>query len=243
MEQFFKLETEAFAGPLEALLNMIEDRKMSISDISLSDVTDAYLAYVEKLPKMPLAETAQFILIASTLLLIKSRTLLPSLELSVEECESVHELEWRLTQYAIIRNAAKILRGSCGVAPIALALRTPARPTIFSPAEASTSLIYDAAIRLLASIPKPTTMAQAAIAPVLALEDVIRDLNKRLSSAIRTRFSELTRNAADRHEVVVYFLAVLELVRSGSASVTQDKLFSDITIEIEGVTGTPRYGL
>ena len=96
---------------------------------------------------------------------------------------------------------------------------------------------------MLQSIPKAEALAQAAVAPVLALEDVIQNLHKRLSWAIRTRFSELTRNAGDRHEVVVYFLAVLELVRSGSASVTQDKLFSDITIEIETVTGAPRYGL
>jgi chromatin segregation and condensation protein Rec8/ScpA/Scc1 (kleisin family) len=165
------------------------------------------------------------------------------LELTVEERESVEELERRLARYAIIRNAAKILRQSWGVAPLVLALRAPMRPAVFSPAETSSSRIYDAAKRLLQSIPKPSAMAQAAIAPVLALEDVIRGLHKRLSSAIRTRFSELTRNAADRHEVVVYFLAVLELVRSGSASVTQDKLFSDITIEIENVTSIPRYGL
>ena len=129
----FTLETEAFAGPLEALLNMIEDRKMSISDVSLSDVTDAYLAYVEKLPEMPLAETAQFILVASTLLLIKSRTLLPSLELSVEERESVEELERRLARYAIIRNAAKALRREWGKAPLVLALRAPSSPCGIQP--------------------------------------------------------------------------------------------------------------
>jgi segregation and condensation protein A len=243
MSDRFNLETPSFQGPLEALLNMIEERKMSISDVSLSDVTDAYLAYVEKLPEMPLAETAQFILVASTLLLIKSRTLLPSLELSVEERESVEELGERLARYAIIRNAAKVLRRQWGKSPLVVAERAPVRPNIFSPAEASISLVHAAAIRLLQGIPKPENLAQAAIAPVLALEDVIRNLHKRLSSAIRTRFSDITRGTADRHEVVVYFLAVLELVRSGSASVTQDKLFSDITIEIENMTGVPRYGL
>ena len=243
MNPSFTLETEVFAGPLETLLNLIESRKMSITEISLSEVCDAYLAHVEKLPEMPLGETAQFILVASTLLLIKSRTLLPSLELSTDERESVEELERRLARYAIVRNAAKVLRKQWGKAPLLLARRAPARPPVFNPAEASIPLIRDAARRLLNAMPKPETMAKAAVAPILALEDVIQSVHRRLSSAIRTRFSELTKNAGDRHEVIVYFLAMLELVRSGSASVMQDKLFSDITIEIENLTGAPRYGV
>jgi chromatin segregation and condensation protein Rec8/ScpA/Scc1 (kleisin family) len=83
---------------------------------------------------------------------------------------------------------------------------------------------------------------QAAVAPVIALEDVIVSLKSRLSSAFKARFSELTKTK-DRHEVIVYFLAMLELVRNGSASVTQEKLFDDITIESEGVGGAPRYGV
>src|SRR5665213_3863895 len=123
MSNSFAIETPAFQGPLETLLNLIEERKMPVSDVSLSQVCDAYLAYVEKLPEMPLGETAQFILVASTLLLIKSRTLLPSLELSTEERESVEELERRLARYALIRNAAKVLRRSWGKDPLVLAQR------------------------------------------------------------------------------------------------------------------------
>src|ERR1700746_2688936 len=113
MPDRFTLETQQFQGPLEKLLDLVEARKMSISDVSLSEVTDAYLVYVETLPEMPLGETAQFILVASTLLLIKSRTLLPSLDLTLEERESVEELEHRLAQYALVRNAAKQLRAQC----------------------------------------------------------------------------------------------------------------------------------
>src|SRR5438552_15090344 len=123
MSERFALSTNVFQGPLETLLNMIEERKMSISDVSLSEVTDAYLAYVERLPELPLGETAQFILVASTLLLIKSRALLPNLELSEEERESVEELERRLARYALIRKAARSLRKEWGRAPLSLAYR------------------------------------------------------------------------------------------------------------------------
>lgn len=240
MTDRFHVATESFQGPLEALLNLIEDRKLSVSDISLADVTDAYLSYVEKLPELPLGETAQFILVASTLLLIKSRTLLPTLQLSEDERESVEELERRLARYAIVRAAAKSLRKQWGTHPLMLAYRAPAQPATFSPAESSISTILAAAKKLLSVLPMPQSLARAAVAPVIALEDVISHLKQRLNTAFRARFSELT-ESKDRHEIIVYFLAMLELVRAGSASISQEKLFEDITIEIEG-GGLPQYG-
>jgi segregation and condensation protein A len=241
MSEKFEVATPVFAGPLEALLNMIEDRKMSVSDISLAEVTDAYLAYVEKLPELPLGETAQFILVASTLLLIKSRALLPTLDLSPDEQESVQELERRLARYAVYRKAGKLLKREWGRAPLLLARRAPVRTPVFSPANATLAVIAEAARRLVSILPKPENLAKAVVAPVLALEDVIIQLKSRLKSAFSARFSELTKSRG-RSDVIVYFLAMLELVRGGHASVTQDKLFEDITLEIENVTGAPRYG-
>lgn len=236
----FALKTDAFSGPLEALLNLIEERKLAISQISLAEVTDAYLAYVEKLPRLPLAETAQFILVASTLLLIKSRTLLPTLTLTEDERESVVELERRLARYALIRRAARGLRKEWGARPLLFAKRAPERAPLFSPRESSLTAIARAAQRLMSILPKPEALAKAAVAPVLALEDVITRLKDRLGSALKTRFSELTRSR-DKHETIVYFLATLELVRAGSISATQERLFADITLEKEQL-GAPRYG-
>lgn len=236
----FHLETPVYQGPLEALLNLVEERKLSISEVSLAEVTDAYLAYVEKLPELPLAETSQFILVASTLLLIKSRTLLPTLELSEDERESVEELERRLARYAVIRKAAKLLRKEWGRAPLRFPKRAPARPVIFAPAESSVQTVLTAAQRLLNMLPKPAALIEATVAPVLKLEDVIVGLKRRLTSAFKAKFSELTREKG-KHETIVYFLAMLELVRSGTASVTQEKLFDDITIENLDM-GVPKYG-
>lgn len=241
MTERFSIETPAYQGPLEMLLDLIEERKLSISEISLAEVTDAYLSYVEKLPELPLSETSQFILVASTLLLIKSRTLLPMLELSEDERESVDELERRLAKLSIIRKAAKLLRKEWGRAPYRFAKRAPARPAIFSPGEAAVGRIHAAALKLLSTLPKPEELARAAVAPVIALEDVIVGLRDRLSSALRASFRELTKSK-DKHETIVYFLAMLELVRAGSASATQERLFEDIEIEVEHV-GRPQYGV
>ncbi|MBI4093856.1 segregation/condensation protein A [Candidatus Kaiserbacteria bacterium] len=235
----FSVETTVFSGPLDALLNLIEERKLSISQVSLAEVCDAYLAYVEKLPSLPLPETAQFVLVASTLLLIKSRTLLPSLSLTEEERESVAELERRLAHYALIRKAAKGLRKAWG-RPLLLTKRAPVAPSVFSPAESSIASIATAAKRLVSILPKGEALMKAAVAPVLALEDVIRQLKNRLTVALQASFRELTRSRS-KHDTIVYFLATLELVRSGSISATQERLFSDIMLESES-SGTPRYG-
>ena len=240
MTDTFTLSTPAFEGPLETLLNLIEERKLSISEISLSEVTDTYLAYVENLPSLPLAETAQFILIASTLLLIKSRTLLPTLDLSEEERETVDELERRLARYAIIRKSARLLRREWGRAPLTFPRRVPLPDPVFLPGQISVDAIFSACMGLLSILPSVLQSAKALVAPVVALEDVILRLKKRLVGAVRARFSELTKSAG-KNEVIVYFLAMLELVRSGSISVTQERIFSDIELEAESLVA-PRYG-
>lgn len=241
MDAKFTVQAPSFQGPLETLLNLIEERKLSVSEVSLAEVCDAYLAYVEKLPELPLGETSQFILVASTLLLIKSRTLLPTLSLSEDERESVVELERRLARYALIRKASKLLKKEWGRAPLMLPLRSPARETVFAPSEAASSTILTAAKRLLALLPQPEKVARAMVAPVLALEDVITTLKSRLVSAMHASFKELTKGGS-RENKIVYFLAALELVRSGSASVTQERLFEDIILSSES-TGLPKYGV
>jgi segregation and condensation protein A len=245
MPDIFRIENEHFQGPLEALLGLIEARKLSISLVSLSEVCDAYLAYVEKLPELPLSETSQFVLVASTLLLIKSRTLLPSVELSDEETRSIEELEKRLAHYAVIRKAAKALRGEWGEAPLHFPKRQPSPEYVggvklaFDPGETTLEAIHNAILRLVSLLPKPERMAEATVAPVLALEDAVKGLKNRLTSAIRMRWSEIARGTS-RDDRIVHFLAILELVRNGSVSATQDRLFNDILLETEMV-GVPRY--
>lgn len=248
MTETFNIESEHFAGPLESLLDLIEKRKMSVSKISLAEVCDGYLAYVESLPGLPLSETSQFVLVASTLLLIKSRSLLPTVELSDDEEQTIEELERRLQHLALIRAAAKLLRASWGTNPYVFAQRTPdavrasglSRAT-FLPAEASPHSIFLAAQKLIATLPIVRALSEAVVAPVVALETVIEQLRVRLSRAAQTRWSELTRGAS-RHDTIVHFLAVLELARHGNISVTQERLFSDIILESENVDSAPRYG-
>src|SRR5690606_7077082 len=92
----YTVKTEKFEGPLELLLDLIEKRKLFVSDVSLAQVADDYIEYVKNLSDFPVADSAQFVLIASALLLIKSKSLLPSLSLTTEEQASIQDLEHRL---------------------------------------------------------------------------------------------------------------------------------------------------
>lgn len=243
----FQVENDHYQGPLETLLDLIEARKLSVSLVSLSEVCDGYLAYVEKLPELPLSETSQFVLVASTLLLIKSRSLLP-VPLTDDEELSIEELERRLKRLAKIREAAKVLKGSWGTKPLAFARRAPDIAKItglekpkFAPGETTMATVLAAIHKLINTLPKPEKLAEATVAPILKLEDVIVNLKDRLTRAARARWSEITKGAS-RGDTIVHFLAILELVRHGSVSVTQDKLFSDILIESDAAEGVPRYG-
>jgi segregation and condensation protein A len=243
----FQIENEHYQGPLETLLDLIESRKLAVSLVSLAEVCDGYLAYVEKLPELPLSETSQFVLVASTLLLIKSRSLLP-VPITDEEEHSIEELERRLKRLAKVREAAKLLKRDWGKRSFAFVRRAPDITKItgmekpkFAPAEATLQTILAAVRKLVNSLPKPEKMAEASVAPILKLEDVIVSLKERLNRAVKTRWSDFTKGAS-RGDLIVHFLAVLELVRHGSVSVTQDKLFSDILIESDEVSSLPKYG-
>ncbi|MEK7068247.1 MAG: segregation/condensation protein A [Patescibacteria group bacterium] len=101
------IKTSVYEGPLELLLELIERRKLLINDISLSQVADDFISYVNTHPELPVGEVAEFISLASTLLLIKSRSLLPTLNLTDEESRDIKQLEYRLAVYQILKEAAK----------------------------------------------------------------------------------------------------------------------------------------
>ena len=99
----YKVSTEIFEGPLDLLLSLIEKRRLHINDVSLSAIADDYLAYIEKLEEFPTKDVAHFLVVASTLVFLKSRSLLPTITLSTEEERSIGDLEERLKLLARVR--------------------------------------------------------------------------------------------------------------------------------------------
>src|SRR3989344_4611769 len=106
----YLVKQEKFEGALEVLLDLIDREKLSISEISLSRVTDEYILYIKSLQSIDPEELAEFLVVAAQLMLIKSRSLLPSLKLSSEEEVSIDELNRRLEELAKVRELAKELK-------------------------------------------------------------------------------------------------------------------------------------
>ncbi|TSD05404.1 MAG: segregation and condensation protein A [Parcubacteria group bacterium Greene0714_7] len=241
METSFSIKTPQFEGPLELLLNLIEERKLLISDISLSSVADDFLGYIQRQVAFPIGQAAHFILVAATLLLLKSRSLLPVLSLTKEEEGNVKDLEFRLTLYKIFRDTAKEIStlhsrmffgtGSRNIEP----LFTPSN-------DLSLQSIQEATERVLASAPKEIERDEVAVKSVISLEEMIDRLSGRIERAIQMTFRDFAgTSAVNKREVVVSFLAMLELFKRGLVLVEQEQTFGEIAIAYNGNAKTPKF--
>jgi segregation and condensation protein A len=195
--------------------------------------------------ELPVGETAEFVSLAATLLLIKSRSLLPTLTLSDDESRDIKELEYRLALYQLIKEAAKNLRG---------ALESPALYEGSSP-EPEPLFIFDASLSqeslrgagqvLIDGFPKFLELPKVAVKKIMSLEEMIEKLAHRVSSAMRLSFKEFSgfdtkKHAEAKQGVIVSFLALLELVKQGIIKANQGEHFSDIILEADAVS-TPSY--
>lgn len=232
------VKTPVYEGPLEVLLELIEKRKLLINDISLASVTDEYIAQVNSMPQLPVGETAEFIALAATLLLIKSRSLLPSLDLSDEESRDIKELEYRLALYQIIREA------SVGLGRLSRSMLYEGRPQELEPLyiadpTATPQSLRAAAQILIDGFPSTLALPKVEVKKIISLEAMIDRMAARISQAFKMNFKEFSKG--ERQTVIVSFLALLELIKQGIIRAEQDSHFGDITLESESVS-TPNYG-
>ena len=236
----FQIKTNAFEGPLDILLDLIEKRKIFVSDISLAQVADEYIAHVRSLATLPVSETAHFLLVASTLVLIKSKSLLPEITLSDEEESDIEMLKRRLAIYQRIRRAGnRILEG---YGRNILFARLPARNTtiVFAPDTETTSPGLLVAIRrVIAAFPKPERLPEAIVKKIVSLDEMMERLAERVKTGLKMSFRSFS-GRTERAETVVLFLALLELIRQGAMDAVQSERFGDISMESRDV-GTPRY--
>ncbi|MEX0933767.1 MAG: segregation/condensation protein A [Candidatus Paceibacterota bacterium] len=241
MVENYRVKLESFEGPLDLLLTLIEERKMHISDVSLAAITDDYLSYLEEAESVHLRHTAEFILVASTLVLIKSRSLLPNLKLKDEEEESIESLEEQLMQYKRFRELSVYIQNHFGKKVLYQKSKTPSLEPVFSPtAEITKSNLLSAIYRVIQSLPKIEYVPQVVMKKMLSLKEVIDSLTERINSALSVSFKEFSGGQKERVTIVIGFLAMLELVRRGVITAEQQKHFGDITMGRAEVD-TPHY--
>ncbi len=238
----YHFHLEKFEGPLDLLLSLIEKRKLFINDISLAQVADDYIAYIKSLNEFPIADSSHFILIASTLVLIKSKSLLPDLNLTVEEQESIDDLEDRLKQYQKYKALSVHLRERFGINVEYLRLPSKEKKIVFTP-DKNTSIdrIFETVKAVIQNLPKKEFVPKAIIQKVISLEEMMDNLSERITKSFKMSFKDFSGHGkAEKVNVIVSFLAMLELVKQGIINVRQDSDFQDIHMETEQV-GVPRY--
>lgn len=229
----YNIKLEQFEGPLDLLLQLTQQEKLDITRVSLAKITDQYLEYIAQAKNITLAHLADFLTVASRLILIKSKALLPMLEFTQEEEEEIKDLEYQLAEYKKFKDVAVKMAelfdsldnsfsrdGFVGL------------PTLFYPPKNITSGdLLKSFSKMLGEIPVQEKLEQEMIENVLTLEDKILHLQETLRQKVETSFSQLVSNAKDKVEIVVSFLAMLELVKQRIIHVEQGELFSEINLK------------
>ncbi len=238
----FQIKTGKFEGPFELLLNLIEKRKLFINDLSLAQVTEDYLSYINKLGGLPPAEISSFILVASTLLFIKSKSLLPSLDLTLEEEGDIKNLEKRLILYEFFTKLSGNIKNNFGKKIIFSPLdrkndlRTWSHTIlVFLPDDQITKESMMAfAQNVLGAMPKKIFLPEVEVRKVISIEEMIDKLTERIKKTLTMNFKDFNGKITTREEkmvTIVGFLAMLELVRQGIINATQDGNSGDIFME------------
>ena len=231
--QHYTIQLPVYEGPLDLLLELIEQAELDITKVALAQVTDQYLAYLQQVPEHKLEDLISFLLVAARLLQIKSEALLPRpTELEPGEEDPGDALARKLVAYKRYKQVAIHLadRSQAGLKTY---LRLAASPALESQLDLSGVDLEDlqrAFMDALAAAPTGPALGEVVVAHHIRIRDRIQMIITALRKTGRTTFQNLFNNAKTKLEIVVSFLALLELIKQRQVAVQQDTLFSEIEL-------------
>lgn len=244
MQLEFKLQV--FEGPLDLLLHLLEKNKVSIYDIPIVEITAQYMEYIRQMRQNDLNVMSEFMVMAATLLDIKSRMLLPAQEMEDEETEDPRaELVQQLLEYKLYKCMAFELKDR-QVDALRVFYKEPSIPeevASYQPPIDTKELMADLSLNQLNSIFKSVLKRQKdKIDPIrskfgeikkeeISMEDKMGFLTAYAMEHRNFSFRQLLENQSSRLEIIVTFLAVLELMKAGTIYISQEHTFDDIQIE------------
>lgn len=234
----FKLKD--FDGPLDLLLTLIGKAQIDIKDIFVSEITDQYLEIVRNAPDLDMEEASDFLLMAATLLEIKSRSMLPRVSRDEEETDPETELIQRLEEYKRFRETAENMKAFEEAAKrvfTKLPEEYPLPPQEIELTGLTLKGLQEAFLRIwqrrprLDDDPESNHYAPRNIRrDIHTVQDCMLNLMYKIRQKKRIRFEDAFSEAPTREEVVTYFLAVLELLKLGHMHVKQDKVYGGIEL-------------
>lgn len=229
----YTIKLDQFEGPLEVLLELIEGQKLEITQISLAKVTDQFLEFLKKNEgNITTAHLANFIVIASRLILIKSKALLPFLELTKDEEEDIVDLEKQLKEYQRFRQAATILKELWEKKNLCFSReRKEITSSLFYPPRTVSREDLAAFFRkILEEVPKVTELPKNILKSKISVEERIKHIAKVVQERIEISFHSLMKPVHGKEHLIANFLAVLELTKQKLVTVKQEDIFGEIKI-------------
>ncbi|MBI5733789.1 MAG: segregation/condensation protein A [Candidatus Kerfeldbacteria bacterium] len=228
----YEIKLEKFQGPLSLLLQLIEQEELDITEVSLGRVADEFLKHLHEVEELNPEEVADFLVVASKLLLIKSRLLLPTLDLGGQE--ETAELEYQLKLYREYLEASRQLdalwrrRQVSYLRPKPLWLSNFGK---FMPPRGFSAAVLEQTLRsLLYRLSPLVRLPEIALQKAVSIQDKIDHLKKLIVQHITVNWQTIVAGAKDKTEIIVSFLALLELVKQRQLKVEQPGLFGDIKI-------------
>jgi segregation and condensation protein A len=237
----FEVRLEVFSGPLDLLLQLIESRQLDVLTVPLAEMADAYLEHFSSYP-VAAAELADFVAVASQLILLKSRRLLPGEEqeagLTAEDEPDEEELRRRLIEYRALRDAARVLADWDMARP---AFRREPREADLpeAPSDPLPAALLADVLQSLAAIPEPAPPPPQVVPREVTIAMQIAALRAAMGSAGQVVLQQVLAACRSRTEVTVMMLAMLELVRRRQVSVQQHELFGPILLQSIGHHAKP----
>jgi segregation and condensation protein A len=236
-----KVQLDIFEGPLDLLLYLVKKEEVDIYEVNLTRIATQFIEYVEVMRQLDLEVAGEFLVMASTLMYIKSRELLPvDQQAVVEEEEETEDPRWelirQLVEYKKFKDAAarlqerEVLQDT--IYPRVPPKLEPSAPRSAARPDVSIFDLINAVAAILKRFDEKSQSTREVIDDRWTVSEKIEMLSKLLQAEKRARFSELFAETTSRTEVVVTFLALLELIRLKQFLVTQREPFSDIEIAL-----------
>ncbi|MBP9802342.1 segregation/condensation protein A [Patescibacteria group bacterium] len=227
-----KFSLEQFEGPLDLLLQLIEKQKLQITEISLATITDQYLDYIDQNENIANEEVADFLLIASKLIYLKSKYLLPNLNL--EPDAEAENLEKQLKIYRQYYEASKKIDALWSLNRQTYFRQNPyklEKPEGFQPPlNATLAALQEAFAIALSKIKRVVDLPKVLISKAVSIGEKILHIKDLIKSGAKLKFSQLLQDKKNKMETIVSFLAILELVKQREIEVSQDSLFGEVDI-------------
>jgi segregation and condensation protein A len=234
----YAIKLENFEGPLDLLCHLIDKNKMNIYDIKLSDITDQYIEYINEMEKMNLEVTSEFLIMASTLLYLKSKNLLPT-EVEDEKELSEEELLQRIIEYKKYKEISKKLKENyiifskrCFKLPDNIEL--PKQKIEKEYNKEIISQMYETVIEKNSSRlnQNAKNIEKIAITDTYTVGSKVKEMFRELLKKHKFVFNKLYKiSENNKQEVVTAFTGLLELSRRSKVTTSQEELFGDIVVE------------